>query len=150
MVHASIPATMATPSASTNTGSEVPARQPPHASGTSPVWSAIHAAPAAASAIKTRNRMIRYIEILLPRFGERRHGLRGELTGCGKGCVACVCLVEPGLGSGTIGRRQRLQLAPRLGEIVTQRRCRDPRHHGTAIVADAVGAFDTNQFCGAR
>src|SRR5947207_5634233 len=112
IVQLSIPATMATPSASTNTGSEVSARQPPHASMTSPVWSAIHAAPAAASAINTKNRMIRYIEILLPRLGEHRHGLGGELTGRGKGCVARIGLVEPGLGGRTIGRRQRLQLAP--------------------------------------
>src|SRR5260370_6907747 len=150
MVHASIPATMATPSASTNTGSEDCTRQPPHDSVTSPVWSAIHAAPAAASAIDPRNRMIRYIEILLPRLGEPRHGISRELTGRGKRGVARICLVEPGLDGSTIGRRQRLQFAPRFGEIIMQRRRRDPRNHRATIVADGVTALDANQFCRAR
>ncbi len=61
-LHASIAATTVTPSPRANTGSEVWTRKPPHASVTSPVWSATHAAPAAASAINTRNRMIRYIK----------------------------------------------------------------------------------------
>ena len=71
---------MTMPSASANTGSEVCTRQPSHDSTTSPPWSATHAAPAEASAINSRNRMIRCIRFLLKRLGERRHGLGRELT----------------------------------------------------------------------
>ena len=53
----------------------------------------------------------------------------GELAGGRERGIAGIGLVEPGLRGGAIGRRQRLQFAPRLGEIVAQRRRRDPRDH---------------------
>src|ERR1700761_5684977 len=113
-----IEATIASPSASTNTGTVVPPRQPDHASTTSPVWSAIHAAPAAASAINSRNRMIRIIDSLWRGFGKRRHGVRRELArGCQRG-VARIGFLDPGLSGGTIGRRQGVQFVPRLVEVV--------------------------------
>src|SRR4029077_1755664 len=149
-LHASVAATMATPSASANTGSVVWTRQPFHDSATSPVCSATHAAPAAASAINSRNRMIRYIEILLRRFGERRHGIRRELTRGGERRVALIGLVEPWLGGGAIAGRKRIQLAPRLGIIIAERRRRDPRDDGAAVAADRIGTLDANQLCGAR
>src|SRR5258705_13230253 len=147
MLHASIAATTATPSANANTGSEVSTRQPPHDSVTSPVWSAPPAAPAAASAINTRNRMIRYIGFLWPRLGERGHGIGCELAGRSERRIARVRFVEPGLRGRAIGRRQRLQLAPRLDHVVAQRRRRHPRDDGAAIVADGVGTLDADQFC---
>src|SRR3981081_2091923 len=55
--------------------------------------------------------MIRTIEILLPRLGERRHGLSRKLTGCGERRVAGVGLVQPGLRSGAVGWRERIQFA---------------------------------------
>ena len=64
IAHIIIAATTTMPSTSTNTGSVVWTRQPPHDSTTSPVCSATQAAPAAPSAINNRNRMIRIIEIL--------------------------------------------------------------------------------------
>jgi hypothetical protein len=93
--------------------------------------------------------MIRTIEILLPRLGERRHGLSRKLTGCGERRVAGVGLVQPRLGSGAVGWRERIQFAASLGHIIAQRGRRDPRDHGTAIVADGVGALDADQFRGA-
>ena len=59
--------------------------------------------------------------------------------------VARIGLVEPGLRRRAIGLGQRLQLAPRLDEIVAQRRRRDPRDDGAAIIADAVGALDADE-----
>jgi hypothetical protein len=107
---ANIAATMTRPSASANTGSVVATRQPPHDSVTSPVWSATHAAPAAASAINTKNRTIRIMEILLPNpivlltwLGERGHGIGRKLTGRGKRGIARVGLVEPGLRGRAVG-----------------------------------------------
>src|SRR5258708_20837761 len=111
MLQVSIAATTVTPSASANTGSEVSTRQPPQDSATSPVWSATHAAPAAASAIKARNRMIRTIRFLGRRFGERRHGLGRELTRFGQHRVARIGLVDPTLHGRTVGRRLPLPLA---------------------------------------
>ena len=55
------------------------------------------------------------------------------------------CRARPCAGSGRPG--QRLQLAPRLDEIVTQGRGRDPRDDGAAIIADAVGALDADELC---
>ena len=95
--------------------------------------------------------MIRYMKsyggLCAARFGERRHGVGRELTRGGERRIACIGLVEPGLRGGAIGRRQRIQFAPRLGQIVAQRRRRDPRDDGAAIVADGVGALDANKFC---
>src|SRR3982074_884992 len=148
--HASIATTMVAPSASANTGSEVSTRQPPHDSATSPVWSATHAAPAAASAINTRNRMTRYIEFLWRRFGERRHGVGRKFSRCGKRRVARVGLVDPGLRGGATARAPRRYLAPGLGVFVAQRRRGDPRDDGAAVVADTVGALDADQLGRAR
>ena len=78
-------------------------------------------------------------------FGERRHRVGGELTGGRERGIAGIGLVEPGLRGGAIGRRQRLQFAPRLGEIVAQRHRRDPRDHRAAVAADGVGALDANE-----
>ena len=66
--------------------------------------------------------MIRIIKNLLAGFGERRHGVGRELSGSGQRGVTRVNLVEPGLRASAIGRRQRVQLAPRLDDIVAQRR----------------------------
>ena len=148
MLHSTIAATTTMPSASANTGSEVCTRQPPHDSTNSPVWPATQAAPSEASAINSRNRMIRCIRTLLRRLGERRHGLGRELTGHRERRVARIGLVEPALRGGAIGRRQRLQLAPRFLVIVAQRRGGDARDHIAAVVADRVGALDANQFGG--
>src|SRR5258708_26073563 len=65
--------------------------------------------------------MIRYIRVLWRRFGERRHGVGRKFSRCGECRVARIGLVEPGLRGGTIGRRKRVQLAPRLAKIVAQR-----------------------------
>src|SRR6476660_7125960 len=145
MLHASIAATTATPSASANTGSEVATRQPPHDSVTSPVCSATQAAPAAASAITTRNRIMRYIWFLLRWFGERRHGVGCELTGGGERRVTRIGLVDPALRSGAIRRRQCIQLAPGLIDIVAPRRGRHPRDDIAAIIADRVRTLDADQ-----
>src|SRR5262245_13810649 len=120
MLQTSIATTTTMPSASANTGSEVSARQPPQVRTTAPVWSATHAAPAAASAINSRKTTIRIMKGLLRRLGERRHGVRGKLSGRGKRCLARRRLVEPALRGRAIGRRQRQQFAPRLVEIVAQ------------------------------
>src|SRR5215469_14873577 len=94
-------------------------------SATSPVWSATHAAPAAASAINTRNRTMRSMKILLPglfsRLGEIGHGGVGKFARGGQRGVARIRLVEPGLHRRTRLRRQALQLAPRVGSVVAQR-----------------------------
>src|SRR6516165_3495704 len=169
------------PNASAKTGTVVCTRQPPHESATSPGWSATHAAPAAASAISNRKRMIRYIETLLRRPvglgrrllrldrlirlrrlvwlrylvwlrcpGKRRHRFAGEMVGGGKRHVALVGLVEPCLRRGAIGRRKRIQLAPRIGKIISQRSRRDAGNHSVAVVADSIGSFDANELCSAR
>ncbi len=103
VLHASIAATMAMPSASVNTGKVMATFRVPQDSVTSPACSATHAAPAAASAINNRNRMIRYIEILLRRFGEHSHRLSREFPGCGDGGIARIGLVDPRLRGGAIG-----------------------------------------------
>src|SRR3954447_15437137 len=135
------------PTSSTNTGSSILARVPPQDSMTSPGWSATHAAPAAAAAISARNRMMRIMKFLLG-CRERGHGIGGEFARGGERRVAAICLVEPGLRRAAIGRRQRVELAPRLGEIVAQRRGGDARHHAGAIGAGRVRALDTHQLGG--
>src|SRR5882757_9798330 len=105
MLHASTAATMMTPRLNANSGSERCTLYTPQDSAKSPLWSATHDAPAAAIAINTRKRMIRYMEFLLCRFGERGHGFGGELTGGGERGIPGIALVEPGLGGGAIGRR---------------------------------------------
>src|ERR1700722_5215452 len=117
-LHASIAATPVIASASANTGSVVTTFTPPHDSTTSPVWSATQAAPAAASAINSRNRMIRYIGVLLPRLRQRRHGLGRESTGCRQRRIARAGLVDPPLRGGAVGGRQRHQFAPGLVDVV--------------------------------
>src|SRR5262249_11816241 len=119
------------PTASTNTGSSILARKPPQDSTTSPGWSATQAAPAAAAAIRARNRMMRTMKFLLAGCRERGHGVGGEFARGGERRVAGIGLVEPLLGCAAIGGRQRVQLAPRLREIVAQRRRRDARHDAT-------------------
>src|SRR5438552_5615654 len=126
------------PSTSTNTGSVVSARQPPQDSTTSPVWSATHAAPAAAAAIRARNRMMRIMKFLLG-CRERGHGVGCEFARGGERRVAGIGLVEPGLRGGTVGRCERVQLAPRFVEVVAQRRRGDARHHAGAIGAGRIG-----------
>src|ERR1700759_1212590 len=105
-----IAATTTMPTASTNTGNDTMYLAPPRDSATSPGCSAIHAAPHAASAIKPRNKRIRIMRDLLPRFRERSHRIIGELTR-GRQCgIARGGLVEPGLRRRAVGRRK-------LGEI---------------------------------
>src|SRR3954468_1868064 len=134
------------PSASANTGSVVCTRQPAHDSATSPLCSAIHAAPAAASAITTRNRTRRAIEFLLSRFAERRHRLGCKLTGCRERGVASIGLVDPGLRGRAVLGRQCLELSPRLGDIVAERRGGYARDDGAAVVAgNGLGAFDADK-----
>ncbi len=94
---------MTIPSANANIGSVVATRQPPHDSVMSPVWSATHAAPAAASAINTKNRTIRIMEILLTGPGEHGHGIGRKLARGGKRGIARIGLVEPGLRGCAIG-----------------------------------------------
>src|SRR6478672_3181740 len=142
-------ATIVTPSASANTGTVVSTRQPAHDSTTSPLWSATQAAPAAASAIKPRNRMMRTIKTLLPGLSERGHGVGRELARRGERGVAGIGLVEPGLRRRPIRGRQRIQLAARIRQIIAQRRRGDARDNAAAVVADSIGALDTNQFGGA-
>src|SRR5215470_18627127 len=113
--HSMTPATTVMPSTSTNTGSAISARQPPQDSTTVPGWSAIHAAPSAAAAIRARNRMMRIMEFLLG-LRERGHGLVGEFARGGERRIARVGLVEPALRGGAIRRGKRHQLAPRLVE----------------------------------
>ena len=84
------------------------------------------------------------------RFGERSHGVGRKLTGGGQRGVARVGPFKPGLRRGAIGRLQRLQFPPRLVEIISQRSRSDPRHHGAAIIAGGIGAFDLDQFRRAR
>src|SRR3954454_25411227 len=101
------------PSPSMKTGSLVVSFRLPHDSTTSPVCSAIQAAPAAPSAINNRNRMIRIIEnltakSLLRRFAERCHGVGRKFTGGGQRGVARVGPFKPGLRHGAIVRLQRL------------------------------------------
>jgi len=112
---------------------------------TSPVWSATHAAPAAASAINTKNKIIRIMEILLTGPGEHGHGIGRKLARGGKRGIARIGLVEPGLRGRAIGGRKRVQFAPRIGKIVAQRRRRGPRDNGAAIIAGRIGALDADQ-----
>src|SRR5579871_1859626 len=115
----SIAATITTPRNSAKTGSDTMyLAGPPKDSATSPGWSATQAAPAAASAIRMRNRTMRSMKILLGRFGERRHGLIGELTGRGERGIARRRLVEPGLRRRAVGGTERGELAPRFIIIV--------------------------------
>ena len=79
------------------------------------------------------------------RCGEGYHRLVCEMPGSGERGVTRIRLVEPSLRRGPIGRRKCLQFAPRLGEIVAQRCCRDPRDDCAAIVAGGVGPFDAHQ-----
>src|SRR5204862_3202592 len=139
--HSIMAATMTMPSDSTNTGGEASTRQPPHDSTTSPVWSAIQAAPAAAAAIRARNRMMRIMNFLLAGLRERSHGVAGVFARGRKRGVAGIDLAEPLLRRGAIGRRQRIQFAPRLIEIVAQRRCGDARDDAAAIGADGIGTL---------
>src|SRR3954470_5594759 len=147
--HSIMAAVMTMPSASTNTGSVVSTRQPPHDSTTSPVWSAIQAAPAAAAAIRNRNRMIRIMKFLLAGWRERGHGVAGVFARGRKRGVAGVGLAEPILRGGAIGGRKRIQFTPRLAEIVAQRRRRNARDDTAAIGADGIGALDTHELCSA-
>src|SRR5215475_6727164 len=118
--HSMTPATTVMPSTSTNTGSAISAREPPQDSTTVPGWSAIHAAPAAAAAIRARNRMMRIMKFLLG-CRERSHGIGGEFARGGERRIAGVGLLDPALRGGTIGRRKRIELAARFIEIVAQR-----------------------------
>src|SRR5947208_14478037 len=129
---------MMMPSASTNTGSEVSTRQPPHDSTTSPVWSAIQAAPAAAAAIRARNRMMRIMKFLFAGLRERGHGVAGVFARDRERGVAGVGLAEPLLRGGAIGRRERIQFTSRLVEIVAQCRGGDAGDDAAAIVADGI------------
>src|ERR1043166_4560102 len=144
----SIVATTTTmPSPSTNTGSDVSARQPPQDSTTSPGWSATHAAPAAAAAIRARNRMMRIMKFLLG-CRERGHGIGGEFARGGERRIAGIGLLDPALRGGTIGRRKRIELAARFIEIVAQRRRGDARYDAGAIGAGGIRALDAHELCG--
>ena len=79
------------------------------------------------------------------RLGETGHGVIGEFAGGRERGIAGIGLVEPGLRRRAIRLWQCLQLAPRLDEIVAQRRGRDPRDDGGAVIADAVGALDADE-----
>ena len=141
--------TMTMPSTSMNTGSAVSARQPPQDNTTSPGWSAIHAAPAARGCDQSQEQNDADHEIPIG-CRERGRGVGSEFARGGKRRVTRIGLVEPGLRGGTIGRRQRVQLAPRFVEIVAQRRRGDPRHYAGAIGAGRIGALDAHELCRAR
>ena len=66
--------------------------------------------------------------------------------GRGQRHIARVGLVQPGLRGGTVGRLQLVQFFPGFIGIVAQRGCGDPRHHGAAIIANAVCALDRDEF----
>src|SRR6476620_4765517 len=115
-----MPTTTTMPTNSVNTASDISALVvPPQDSTILPGWSATHAAPAAAAAIRARNRMMRIMKFLLG-CRERARGVGGEFARGGERRVAGIGLVEPGLRSSTIGRGQRVQLTPRFREIVAQ------------------------------
>jgi hypothetical protein len=80
--------------------------------------------------------MIRYIGVLLRRFGERRHGLNRELTGCGQRRIPRICLVEPGLRRAAPSTpASSARASPRKNRC--QRRRGDPRDDGAAVVPAA-------------
>ena len=82
---------------------------------------------------------------LIDWLGETSQGVVGEFAGGRERGIARVDLVEPGLCRRAIGLGQRLQLAARLDEIVAQRRSRDPRDDGGAVIADTIGALDADE-----
>src|SRR4051794_7846527 len=112
-----MPTRTAMPTNSVNTASDTSALVvPPQDSTTLPGWSATHAAPAPAAAIRARNRMMRIMKFLLG-CRERGRGVGGEFARGGECRVTGIGLVEPGLRGSAIGRGQRVQFTPRFREV---------------------------------
>ena len=115
------------PSTSTNTGSVVWTRQPPHDSTTSPVCSATQAAPAAPSAINNRNRMIRIIEIPIapvwraqPWRRPRIDGMRPARRRARRPCSSQACAAARSAGSSVFNSRRASLKSLRSAAAVTR------------------------------
>ena len=135
---------------STNTGSDISARAPPHDSTTSPGWSATQAATRAAAAIRARNRMMRIMKFLLAGFASAAMASEANLREAASAASRASALSSQACAAARSAARERVQFAPRFVEIVAQRRRGDARDHAGAIGAGRIRALDAHELCRAR